>query len=176
MASVGYTGKLNGVETSEEKAKREREEKERKDRAEKQKDEDRKRFEARKAAVEKARQERLAAAGKIEPSKDGKTEKDDDDNGIPECVQAILAAGGFTRRLTWRQRWALRKVEKAAEKLRARVESALGLESCEGAFGRYAFDGIAHIEVACRLELMRKPQPKDGEKESEPAKEGKNGK
>lgn len=137
--------KASGI-TEEEKRKRreaiERSQRERKEREE------------REAKERKAKEEKDAAE---KAAKEAAAAEADAMASVPECVQGLLVAGGFTRRLTWRERRGLRRVERAAERLRTCIEQTLGKERCEGAFARYAYDGLAHIEVACRLELLRNP-------------------
>lgn len=66
-------------------------------------------------------------------------------------VLELLAAGNFTRRLTWKEKRALKKLNIATE----RVRDVLGYAfSADALFMREALAHLAHIETAARLELL----------------------
>ena len=171
MASVGYSkkaedGLFNSQHEAERKKKedREREERQRieKERIERRKREIREKLAARStgngsSASASGSVNGASGSAAVASGKQAEAASKEKEEEPLECVEALLRAGGFTRRLPWRKRRQLRAVERAAEKLRARVEKALGPENCESQFAVYAFDSVARIEVACRLELLRRP-------------------
>ena len=69
----------------------------------------------------------------------------------------LLKGGGFTRRLTWRDRWRLRRVEKAIDNVRQRLQDAF--PAADSVMAK-SLDSLAHIEVTARLEMMREPKVK----------------
>lgn len=72
-------------------------------------------------------------------------------------AQELLKAGGFGRRLTWRERRALRAVERACDSVRRAVGDVF---DAPPASVSSAIDGLAALEAICRLEAMKAPAKK----------------
>jgi hypothetical protein len=64
----------------------------------------------------------------------------------------LLKAGGFTRRMSWRDRRALRKIERNIDRVRQSLQDAF--PDSENSIAK-SLDSLAHIEVTARLEMMR---------------------
>lgn len=64
----------------------------------------------------------------------------------------LLKNGGFTRRLTWRDRRNLRKLERKIDAVREQLHQAFPDTNSSVA---KSLDSLAHIEVTARLEMMR---------------------
>ena len=83
--------------------------------------------------------------------------------GALKRTSDLLERGGFTRALTWRDRRALKRIERSARAMRSSLLRAFaGQEST--AFVRQACDSLAHIEITSRLELMAEPERKKDHK------------
>jgi translation initiation factor IF-2 len=112
----------------------------------------------------KEREEREAkekAAAKPEPAK---TEAKSDAKAEPAPAatapvdatmrrfEELLRNGGFTRRLTWRQRRALRKIERRCDRVRTALHDAFAGEPPEGVL--VSMDSLAALEAVARLEML----------------------
>ena len=135
--------RVKQLEATKERLKREqREREERKAKEEKEKAE--KAAAEAKAKAEKEAAEKAAAAEAAKPQMAGTQQR----------AMDLISMGNFTRRLSFWERHRLRKIEAAADKLRRRLASAFSRDAnndyvCE------AYDSLAHIEVAARLEMLR---------------------
>lgn len=66
----------------------------------------------------------------------------------------LLMSGGFTRIPTWRERRMIRKLEKAAARMRASLATMNARGCISDGFMRHASDALAQTEVGARLELL----------------------
>jgi len=113
-----------------------------------------------KAAKDKAEKEKAEKDAKEKADREAREKAEREKAAIEAAtvagqVRGLLQKGGFARRLTWAERVKLRRIERASDKVRARLEDAFGKEG-QNAFIENALDSLAHIEVAARLELLRK--------------------
>lgn len=75
-------------------------------------------------------------------------------DAVLALVQELLKAGGFSRRLTWKERRALRAIERACDRVRNAVHEAFDKQPDSVA---RAIDGFAALEAICRFELLKAP-------------------
>lgn len=73
----------------------------------------------------------------------------------------LLMSGGFTRIPTWRERRMIRKLEKAAARMRASLATMNARGCISDGFMRHASDALAQTEVGARLELLLAEQQGD---------------
>ncbi len=121
--------------------------------------------------IEKAKKEReeKEAKAKAEAKPEPKPEPKKDDKADAEPAQTapvdatmrrfeeLLRAGGFTRRLTWRQRRALRKIERRCDRVRTALHDAFAGTPPEGVMR--SMDSLAALEAVARLEMLCEPGP-----------------